>query len=273
VKTFALALGAGGARGLAHIAIVEALDEMGVKPVAIAGSSIGGVIGAGYAAGMTGRAMRRHIIALAHNRTEILRRVMGARAVAWSEILGAGFGNPLVVDAARFSDAFIADLTPQNFSDLQIPLTLMATDLHARTPVVFTKGLLKPAVAASMAVPGLVRPIEIDGRVLVDGGAVDPLPFGVLRGKADVILAVDVSGGIADGQGVPDPWESLFATISVMSHTIVTEKLKSGAPDLVVRPNVGIFRMLDFFQASAILRAAEGAKAEVKERLGALLAG
>jgi predicted acylesterase/phospholipase RssA len=95
VKTFALALGAGGARGLAHIAIVEALDEMGVKPVAIAGSSIGAVIGAGYAAGMTGRAMRRHIISLAHNRTEILRRVMGARAVAWSEILGAGFGNPL----------------------------------------------------------------------------------------------------------------------------------------------------------------------------------
>jgi NTE family protein len=272
VKTFALALGAGGARGLAHIAIVEALDEMGVKPVAIAGSSIGGVIGAGYAAGMTGRAMRRHIIALAHNRTEILRRVMGARAVAWSEILGAGFGNPLVVDAAKFCDAFIADLTPENFSDLQIPLTLMATDLHARTPVVFTEGLLKPAVAASMAVPGLVRPIEIDGRVLVDGGAVDPLPFGVLRGKADVILAVDVSGGLAEGQGLPDPWESLFATISVMSHTIVTEKLKSGAPDLVVRPNVGIFRMLDFFQASAILRAAEGAKAEVKEKLAGLLA-
>src|SRR5258707_767973 len=82
----ALGLGAGGARGLAHIAIVEALDEMGVKPVAIAGSSIGAVIGAGYAAGMTGRAMRRHIISLAHNRTETLRRVMGARAVAWSEI-------------------------------------------------------------------------------------------------------------------------------------------------------------------------------------------
>ena len=60
MKTFALALGGGGARGLAHIAVVEALDEMGVKPVAIAGSSIGAVIGAGYAAGMSGRAMRRH---------------------------------------------------------------------------------------------------------------------------------------------------------------------------------------------------------------------
>src|SRR6187397_1550214 len=90
LKTFALALGAGGARGLAHIAIIEALDEMSVKPAAIAGCSIGAVIGAGYAAGLTGRAMRRHIISLAHDRSEVLRRVMGARAAAWSEILGAG---------------------------------------------------------------------------------------------------------------------------------------------------------------------------------------
>ena len=67
-KTFALALGAGGARGLAHIAVIEALDEMGLKPVAIAGSSIGAVIGAGYAAGLSGRAMRRHLIKVAHDR-------------------------------------------------------------------------------------------------------------------------------------------------------------------------------------------------------------
>src|SRR5260370_6972709 len=100
---------------------------------------------------MPGRAMRRHIIALAHNRTEILRRVMGARAVAWSEILGAGFGNPLVVDAAKFCDAFIADLTPENFADLRIPLTLIPTALHARPPVVFTEGFLNPPLPASLA--------------------------------------------------------------------------------------------------------------------------
>ena len=92
-----------------------------------------------------------------------------------------------------------------------------------------------------------------------------------LRGKADVILAIDVSGGAADTKGVPDPWESLFAAISIMGHTIVTERLKSGPPDLVLRPNIGIFRMLDFLQASAILRAAEPIKAEVREKLGALL--
>ncbi len=122
-----------------------------------------------------------------------------------------------------------------------------------------------------MAVPGLVQPVEVDGRVLVDGGVTDPLPFGCLRGKADVIVAIDVSGGTEDRGGVPDPWNSLMATISLMSHTIVQHKLKEGGPDLVLRPNIGIFRMLDFFQASAILRAADPVKAEVKEKLGALL--
>src|SRR5437868_14707514 len=162
VRTFALALGAGGARGLAHIAIIEALDEMGLKPTAIAGVSIGAVIGAGYAAGLSGREMRRHLISLAHDRGEVLRRVMACRAVGWSEVLSAGFGNPLVVDGNKFYDAFLGDLLPQEFSDLKIPLTALATDLHARETVVFTRGPLKPALSASMAVPGLVRPAEVD---------------------------------------------------------------------------------------------------------------
>jgi len=270
VKTFALALGAGGARGLAHIAIVEALDEMGVAPVAIAGSSIGAVIGAGYAAGLTGRVMRRHLLPIAHNRAEVMRRVMSARAVAWSELLSAGFGNPLVVDALKFYDTFLGELLPENFADLKVPLTAITTDLHAREALAFSEGPLRPAVAASMAVPGLVQPLQVGGRVLIDGGVTDPLPFGCLRGKADVIVAVDVSGG-AERAGVPDPWDSLFATISVMGHTIVAHKLKEGAPDLVLRPKIGIFRMLDFLQASAILRAAEPIKAELKEKLSALL--
>ena len=84
-------------------------------------------------------------------------------------------------------------------------------------------------------------------------------------------MAVDCSGGPGEARGVPEPWECMFATITVMGHSIVTEKLKAGGPDLVIRPNVGVFALLDFFAASAILRAAEPVKAEVKERLGALL--
>ena len=124
VKTFALALGAGGARGLAHIAIVEALDEMGVKPAAIAGCSIGAVIGAGYAAGLSGRAMRRHLLdACARSAARCWRRVMGARAVA---VVGSSSARASAIRwlsmAAKFYDAFLADLLPRDFSDLAIAL-------------------------------------------------------------------------------------------------------------------------------------------------------
>src|SRR5947207_227807 len=143
-KTFALALGGGGARGLAHIAVLEALDELGVRPAVVAGTSVGALIGAAYAAGLSGKELRRYVIALAHDRAEAWRRLIAARA---------------------------------------------------RT----------------------------------------------------------------------------IANMFAMGYAIRSEKLKHGAPDLIIRPKVGLFRTLDFFHASAILRAAEPCKAEVKERLGALL--
>ncbi|MBN8956450.1 MAG: patatin-like phospholipase family protein [Rhizobiales bacterium] len=101
MKSVALALGGGGARGLAHIVVAEALDEIGVKPVAIAGTSIGAIIGAGYAAGMTGREMRRYAIQMAHNRTEVMRRMMRARAGKLRDIFGGGLGSPCVGDLDR----------------------------------------------------------------------------------------------------------------------------------------------------------------------------
>ena len=272
-KTFALALSGGGARGLAQIAVLEALDEMGVKPVAIAGTSIGSLIGAAYAAGMSGQAIRRYVIERAHDRAGTLSRLMATRALALSAWITAPLGNPMLIDAAKFGETFLPPAIPDDFAALAVPFTAITTDLYARSEAAFSSGALKPALAASMAVPGLVRPVEIDGRVLVDGATVNPLAFDRLRGAADVIVAVDCSGGPSEPRGIPDAWECLFAAIQVMGQSIVAEKLKHGGPDLLIRPNVGIFRLLDFFQASAILRAAEPVKAEVKERLGMLLSG
>jgi NTE family protein len=271
-KTFALALGGGGARGLAHVVVMEALDEIGLRPVAIAGCSIGAAIAAAYAAGMSGKAIRRHVISLAHARGETIVRLFGARAITLSSMIAAPFGNPMLLDAEKLCAAFLPAAVPDDFAQLGIPLIVPATDLYGRAEVVFAAGPLKPAIAASMAVPGLVRPVEHDGRVLVDGAAVDPLPFEHLRGRADVILAVDTTVGPIAPRGIPDPWENLFTTLQVMSHTIVAEKLKRGAPDILLRPDLAAFRLLDFFHASAILRAAEPLKAQVKERLAALIA-
>ncbi|MBI3435449.1 MAG: patatin-like phospholipase family protein [Proteobacteria bacterium] len=273
-KTLALALGAGGARGIAHIAVLEALDEMQIVPVAIAGASIGALIGAARASGMTGRAIRRHVIALAHDRAETLRRLSGARVAPFSisRLLAAPLDNPVLIDAEKFCHAFLPPAVPNDFSALDIPLTVVATDLSAARGAHFTAGALRPAIAASMAIPGLVKPVEIDGRLFIDGGAVDPLPFTSLRTRADVVIAVDCSGASGDAHPEPDPWETLFAALTIMGQTIVAEKLARGAPDLVIRPNVAGFRMLDFLQASAILRAADPVKHEIKDRLAILFA-
>src|SRR5262245_61160913 len=234
-KTLALALGGGGARGLAHIAVIEALDEMGVRPVAIAGSSIGAAIGAAYAAGMPGRAIRRHVTNVAHERGETFGRLIAARAGSLAAMFSAGFGNPVLLDAEKFCTAFLPPEVPDDFGALAIPLTTVATDLYGRCEVAFSSGPLKPAIAASMALPGLLRPVEIAGRILVDGAAVNPLPFDRLRGRADLIVAVDCSVGPAASRGIPDPWECLFMTLQIMGQTIAAEKLKHGAPDLVIR--------------------------------------
>ncbi|MDO8535022.1 MAG: patatin-like phospholipase family protein [Xanthobacteraceae bacterium] len=268
--TIALALGAGGARGLAHIAVLEALDEMGLRPAAIAGVSIGALIGAAYAAGMSGREIRAQATALLHDRGEVMRRLLAIRVGRVADLLATG--NPMLVNAEGFIEQFLPKEIPARFEELQTPLAVVATDFWQRKEVIFSARELRPALAGSLAIPALLRPVEHDGRILVDGGAVNPLPFDLLRGAADIVVAVDVTGGPAGpNPTVPDPFEALFATLAVMSHAIIAEKLKSGAPDLLLRPKVDAFAMLDFFRISAILRAAEPIKEELKRQLGARL--
>jgi NTE family protein len=273
MKTFALALGGGGARGLAHIAVIEALDDIGVKPVAIAGTSIGALVGAAYAAGMRGKDIRRYVIALAHEPGEITRRLIAARAGTLADFFAGAFGQATQIDAEKFCALFLPEAVPADFSGLAIPLTAVATDLHRRQEAPQTSGPLRAALAASIAIPGLLRPVVVGGRVLIDGGTTNPLPFDRLRGAADCILAVDVlSAPPTDRGDIPGSWEAMYTALNIMGSAIIAAKLAHGAPDLVIRPNVGIFRTLDFYQATAILRAADAVKAEVKEKLGALLA-
>jgi NTE family protein len=155
---------------------------------------------------------------------------------------------------------------------LQIPLLVVASDLYRRREVIFAEGSLKSALAASIALPTIIRPVVDGDRILVDGGATNPLPFDLLRGRAEVVIAVDISGPpVEDTRDVPNALECLYATVLVMAHSITAEKLKHSAPNIVLKPNVGTFRTLDFFRASAILRAAESGKAEIKDQLSRLL--
>jgi NTE family protein len=272
MKTFALALGGGGARGLSHIAVIEALDDMGVKPAAIAGTSIGALVGAAYAAGMRGKDIRHYALALAHSPGEIRRRLMKARAGTLAHFFSGAFSQATQLDAEKFCAQFLPSQVPADFAALEIPLTVMATDLYRRQEMPLSSGPLHPAVAASIAIPGLFRPVIVDSRVLIDGGTTNPLPFDRLAGRADIVVAVDLfSAPGGERVDLPSTWEAIYTTILVMGGAIVAAKLAHAAPDLIIRPNVGIFGTLDFYQATAILRSADATKDLVKKRLGALL--
>jgi NTE family protein len=252
--------------------VIEALDEMGVKPTAIAGTSLGALIGAAYAAGMRGKDIRHHVIRFAHDRRETMRRLLLARAGRLTDLLSGAVSQATQMDAEKFCTQFLPEAIPADFAALAIPLIAITTDLHRRQELPICSGPLRPALAASIAFPGLFRPVILDDRILVDGGATNPLPFDQLVGRADFTVAVDVFGVPAEERtDLPSAWESVFTTLLIMGSTIVAAKHKHTAPDLVIRPNVAIFRTLDFYQASAIIRSAELVRPEIREKLGDLL--
>ncbi len=271
--TLAIALGGGGARGLAHIAVLEALDELALKPTLVAGTSMGAVIGAAYAAGMPARALRTHVLDTLRDRAQVLARLFQARVGRLTHLV-RGLGNPVLIDGEKFLDLFWPEIVPDRFEDLPLPFLSIATDYYGRCEAAIGAGPLVTAVAGSMAIPGLIRPVNAGGRILVDGGVVNPLPFDHLFGKADIVIAVDVTGGPAnEGHSTPDPFEAMFGAAQVMQHAIVAEKLKARGPDILIRPAVDAFRALDFFKAKAILHAAEPARDELKRAIEGALAG
>ena len=269
----ALALGAGGARGLAHIVALEALDELGIKPSAIVGASMGAAIGAAYAAGLPGRALRAFVLASFRQRPKVVAKLLEARVGKLSEIINrSGLGNPVLVDGERLLDLFWPETVPDRFEALKIPFTAIATDFHSRSEAVLTHGPLTPAVGASMALPGLVRPVVLADRVLIDGGAINPLPYRHAEAPDTFVIAVDVSGAAAlNLSHVPEPIEAMFGASQILMASVVQRMLETKPPDLLLRPAVGAFAGLDFFKAEEIFAAADPIKDEIKRVLGRVL--
>jgi len=266
--TVAIALGSGGARGLAHVVALEGLDELGIRPAAIAGTSIGAIVGATYASGLEARQIHAHVQAALQSRAKVLTKLMRARVGRFSDLVLRRSGNPVMLDAETCLDLFWPDRVPAHFSQLSIPLFVVATDFHASREVVFSSGALAPAVAGSMAVPGLFRPVEFADRVLIDGGAVNPLPYDLLFDHADIVVAVDVTiGGRMRERRMPTVLGSMFAGAQIMQGAITAQKFKLRPPDILLRPGVERFNVLEFMRAGQILRAAESVKDDLKRAL------
>ncbi len=197
------------------------------------------------------------------------------RAPARSPICFAGaFSQATQMDAEKFCAQFLPDAVPADFSALEIPLTVMATDLHRRAEAPLTAGPLRPALAASIAIPGMFRPVLMDGRVLIDGGTTNPLPFDqACRARRCHRRGRRIRHSDGGAQRHAEHLGKPLHTILVMGSAILAANIAPCRARLVIRPNVGIFRSMDFSQASSIIRAAEAAKTEMKEKLGALLGG
>jgi len=269
----ALVLGGGGARGLAHILMIEALDELGVRPQLIAGTSIGAVFGWAAASGISSRYMRAHALEVLGGRFDMIQTVLASSSEPLFRLLT--LSRSALLKADRLLDLVMPTAASESFAELIIPLKVVATDFYGQSEVILESGSCRDAVAASIALPAVFKPVLREGRALMDGGLVNPLPFDTVCGLADLTIAIDVTGGPlkAPHRDHPAPMEALFASFNILERTIIQEKLRSRAPDILISPDLDRFRVLDFHKAAEILEAAKPAKEQLKRALSSRLDG
>lgn len=261
-----LALGGGGARGLSHVHVLAALDDLGIRPAAITGCSIGALIGSAAAAGLSAAEIMDETLAALGRPADVWGKMWKLRPRNLAEVVG---GLPLFDPEAVVAE-FLPASVPDDFSDLVVPFATVAADFYGATEVEIGSGLLRKAVAASIALPAIFRPVEIAGATLIDGGVVNPLPFDRLPVNVDLIVAIDVVGTPArsEKRSFPSAREAIFGASQILMQALIAEKLRSRRPDILFRPPVDGFAALDFFKAREILAATAGIREEVKAALG-----
>lgn len=214
-----LVLGGGAARGFAHIGVIQALEEAGVRPQLVVGTSAGSLVAAFYASGKTGAQLQ-----------QIAETMEEATFADWSlPIFSRGMlrGEAL----ARYVST---QVNGRLIESMPLPLGIVATDLNSGHGVLFQRGDTATAVRASSAVPALFQPVKIAGREYVDGGLVSPVPVRYARQMgAELIIAVDISSA-PEGNAASDTLQILMQTFSIMGKSINNLELREA--DVVVRP-------------------------------------
>jgi len=157
--------------------------------------------------------------------------------------------------------------------DLETTISIVATDYYAGDDVVYRKGNLRRAVAASIAIPMVFKPVAIDGRILIDGNISNPLPFDQFVEKMDHMIAVDVVGGPdPTGNEIPSGFETMLGANQIMMQAITQEKLaRLTPPDVLIKPPINSFGVMDFLKSSMILRLCDQKKEEIKKQIDTAL--
>lgn len=250
-----LALGGGAARGFAHIGVIQVLEESGIKPHCVAGTSAGSLVAALYASG--------------HNGTELAKLALRMDESAITDWSFPGRG---VIRGEALARYVRQQTQGKLIEQLPMPLGIVATDLDSGQGVLFRRGDLGQAVRASSAVPAVFQPVRIGNREYVDGGLVSPVPVRFARELgAELVVAVDISTQ-PDGQPTSDPFSLLLQTFSIMGKSINQFELRDA--DVVVRPALAGVGSADFTaRQKAIQAGRQAALAQVgaiRERVKAL---
>lgn len=247
-----LALGGGAARGFAHVGVIAVLEEAGLKPQLVVGTSAGSLVAALYASGKTSAQLQQTAL----NMEEVA-------ITDWMlPIFGRGMfrGDAL----ARYVNDLVGGKLIEN---MPMPLGIVATDLGSGQAVLFQRGDTGTAVRASSAVPAVFVPVKINGREYVDGGLVSPVPVRYARQMgADIVVAVDISSP-PEGNPSGDTLQILLQTFAIMGKSINQYELKDA--DVVVRPSLAGLKSADF---SARQRAIDSGRAAMQAALPALRA-
>ena len=253
-----LALGGGGAKGLSHIAFLKVFDELGIRPSVIAGTSIGALIGAFYAAGLPAVWIETIFTGLS---------LLDMTAMVDPALRG-GSG---LIRGKKFTSFVRGHIGHASFADLHIPLRVIATDFWKRSQVVFRAGDVADAVRASVSIPGILEPVSHDGRVLIDGGAVNPLPCDIARRESDFVVAIDVSGEKEPEGGQsekPNIFESILSTFQIMEASMVERAIDTARPDILIKPRLKNIRVMEFYRAEEIIGGVEAEARRLKRKLG-----
>ena len=252
-KKIGLALGSGGARGFAHIGVLKVLEENHIKIDYIAGASIGAVVGGLYAAHQDVKELE-----------EIVETTDWTRFVS---LLDPSLKNGLLhgEKARQFIEGYMGKI---KFSDTRIPFAVAATDYKTGDPVILRKGLVSPAIRASMSVPLAFKPFEYDGKLLLDGGMSLPVPVKTVREMgADIVIAVNLDGAYFANSSEDYGYAELaFRSFNMLRYNLAEQMVKEA--DVVVAPDVGHVLWYHFVTGKECLKAGEKA---MKEKMADLL--
>lgn len=262
-----IALGGGSARGLAHIPFIEAMDEMGLRPNRIAGTSIGALIGSGWASGMEGRAIRELALERLGSMNGLFGRLLSTHMRSLKQVLAEGLSIQL--DAEKVYDAFTPDDIAETFADQIIPFSCIATDFKSWHQVVFHEGPLRPAVAGSMAIPSLFKPVRYHETLLVDGGVVNPLPLDSAAQDSDILIGIDVNGDPQDWPSdvVPSALDIGLGSAQIMMHALTAHMIAAYPPDLYFRPFLSTYGAYEYWRVKEIIAAGDNEKDRFKRLL------